>query len=187
MAEDRLDCLRPPKSFGYRIWAHPDYVDPDWRRSQSSERIDEDSEGRVLREPILKSQLTPTPPPLSTILDTPVSPSYDPTIGTNSPLTWDRDAASLRDYSHTDPSTWTAEIMLGSIPYNSNASLLKRADGTLIMPTDPDFPPFAPHYSPTGPNFSALTSSAYTPNPPHISPADSELTNLTLDIYTPDP
>ena len=62
MAADKLDCLRPPKSFGFRSWGDAKYVDKDWRRSQSSEAVAEDHRGRVVRNPEWRSQLTPTPP-----------------------------------------------------------------------------------------------------------------------------
>ena len=179
MAEDKLDCLRPGKSFGYRVWGYPNFVDPDWRRSQSSEALEEDWKGRVLYKPWLKSQLTPTPPSSASFGgDTPTDPNH---LLMNLPPTWDRDAAILRGYSPADPGTWTSEILFGpnfppNLPTNiysmsnQNAPLHSSTDPNIFPPVLGTYTPSQPQVSSIGPNTGTWNQGSYTQVPPQAPP-----------------
>ena len=57
-ADERLDLLRVPKTFGYRqVSSAPEFRSRAWRRSQSSEILSPDSLGRVARNSALRKQL----------------------------------------------------------------------------------------------------------------------------------
>ena len=57
-ADERLDLLRVPKTFGYRqVSSAPELRSRAWRRSQSSEVLSPDSFGRVARNSMLRKQL----------------------------------------------------------------------------------------------------------------------------------
>ena len=57
-AEDRVDLLHPPKSYGERHFADTDwYYDRTWRASQSSEALSADSRSRVFRDRRLASRV----------------------------------------------------------------------------------------------------------------------------------